>query len=189
MKAFGWSIVGQFPDVPKAIFIAAPHTSNMDGFWMIVTAHAMGLKLSWMGKKTLFTFPLGPILKVLGGVSVDRSKTNDTVTQIASEFSRRDGMYLAIAPSGSRKLKTHWKSGFYHIAAKAGVPLLCGCVDYKNKRAGILGVIETTGDLKADMDTIREMYKGQEGRFPELVTPMILRGEEEEEEAALKIVP
>jgi len=177
VRVLGWKVIGEVPDVPKAIFIAAPHTSNWDAFWMIVTAHAMGIRLSWMGKKSLFKFPLGIVLKGLGGVSVDRSKSNDTVKEIATEFERRRGMYLAIAASASRRKKDYWRSGFYHIATEAKVPLLCGCVDYGRKEVGILGVVEVTGDLAADMDKIRKLYEGRQGRFPDEMTPVRLRSE------------
>ncbi len=180
MRLSGWKVIGEFPDVPKAIFIAAPHTSNWDGWWMVVTSHAMGLKLSWMGKESLFSSPIGGFLKMMGGVSVDRSQSNDTVHQIADEFNRRPGMYLAIAASASRKKRDYWKSGFYHIAAEAKIPLLCGCVDYERKEAGIIGVVEVTGDMKADMEKIREIYEGRNGRVPSQMTPIRLRGEDEE---------
>lgn len=177
----GWKLVGDFPDVPKGIFIAAPHTSNWDGYWMIVASHAMGIRLSWMGKESLFKFPLGVFLKMSGGVSVDRSKSHDTVKQIAQEFKQRPGMYLAIAASASRKKRDYWKSGFYHIAVEANVPLICGCVDYERKEVGILGVVEVTGDIGADMDTIRQIYAGRQGLVPSQMTPIRLRSEDNKE--------
>lgn len=184
LRVFGWTLIEGNPNVPKAVFIASPHTSNLDGFFMIATSFAMGVKLSWMGKQSLFKFPLGPILRALGGVSVDRSKSNDTVQQIADTFDARPGMYLAIAPAGTRKKRDYWKSGFYHIAVKANVPLLCGCIDYGRKECGIVGIVYPTGDPVHDMDQIREVYAGRMGKYEALMTRVRLRGEDEEQKAA-----
>lgn len=184
LRISGWKLVGEFPDSPKAVFVAYPHTSNWDGVLMIAAAFAMGLKLSWMGKKSLFRGPMGWFLRSLGGVSVDRSKSSDTVQQVADEFAARDGMYLAIAPSATRKKRDYWKTGFYHIAVKAEVPLLCGCIDYKRKEAGIVGTVELTGDMSADLAAIQAVYEGREGRYPENMTPPSFRESEQAREVA-----
>jgi 1-acyl-sn-glycerol-3-phosphate acyltransferase len=174
--------VGEVPSVPRAVFIASPHTSNLDGLFMVATAFAMGVKLSWMGKRSLFRFPFAGFLRSVGGVAVDRSKSNDTVQQVADEFATRSSMFLAIAPAGTRKKRDYWKSGFYHIALAAGVPLLCGCIDWQRKEAGIIGIVEPTGDPVVDMDRIRAVYEGRGGRHPERMSRMRLRAEDEIEE-------
>jgi 1-acyl-sn-glycerol-3-phosphate acyltransferase len=167
LRALGWKIVGEIPDVPKAVFIASPHTSNYDGLFMVATAFAMSVKLSWMGKKSLFKPPaLASFFRAVGGISIDRSKNNDMVQQIAAAFAERDAMFLAIAPAGTREKREYWKSGFYQIALRANVPVICGCVDYARKEAGVIGMVDLTGDEAADMDKIRAIYEGHTGRHP-----------------------
>ena len=108
---------------------------------------------------------------------VDRSQKNDTVSQVVQQFAERDGMYLAIAPSGTRKAKPHWRSGFYHMAVQAGVPLICGFIDYKRREGGIRAIVHPTGDIAADMDRLREVYAGIEGKYPDCHTQVRLRSE------------
>lgn len=179
LRALGWKVVGEIPDVPKAVFIASPHTSNYDGLFMVATAFAMNVKLSWMGKKSLFTPPaLASFFRSVGGISIDRSKSNDTVQQIAAAFAERDAMFLAIAPAGTREKRNYWKSGFYQIALRANVPVICGCVDYARKEAGVIGMVELTGDESADMDKIRAIYEGHIGRHPSRMGGIRLHAED-----------
>jgi 1-acyl-sn-glycerol-3-phosphate acyltransferase len=179
LRALGWKVVGEIPDVPKAVFIASPHTSNYDGMFMVATAFAMNVKLSWMGKKSLFTPPaLASFFRAVGGISIDRSKSNDTVQQIAAAFAERDAMFLAIAPAGTREKRDYWKSGFYQIALRANVPVICGCVDYARKEAGVIGMVELTGDASADMDKIRAIYEGHTGRHPSRMGGIRLHAED-----------
>ena len=181
LRIQGWTLIGEFPTVPRAVFIASPHTSNLDGPFMVATALAMGVKLSWMGKRSLFRFPFATFLRMLGGVAVDRSKSNDTVKQITDEFATRPSMFLAIAPAATRKKRDYWKSGFYHIAVAAKVPVLCGCIDYERKETGIIGMVELTGDAAVDMDAIRAVYEGRQGRHPQRMTRLRLRAEDAEQ--------
>ncbi len=183
LRALGWKVVGEIPDVPKAVFIASPHTSNYDGLYMVATAFAMSVKLSWMGKKSLFQPPaLAHFFRAVGGISIDRSKSSDTVNQIAAEFAERDAMFLAIAPAGSRKKRDYWKSGFYQIALRANVPVICGCVDYARKETGVIGMVQLTGDEAADMDKIRAIYEGHTGRHPARMGTIRLRAEDDVDE-------
>lgn len=176
-RLMGWTPVGGLPAPKRAIFIASPHTSNWDGFIMQAIAWALGVRLSWITKHTLFKWPFRRFLKAVGAVPVDRSKRSDTVGQVAKQIQDSDGMYLAIAPSGTRAKRDHWKSGFYHMARAANVPIICGFLDFKRKRGGCGPVIHLTGDRKADMDQIRAFYKGIDGKHPELHTPVKLRDE------------
>lgn len=176
-RVMGWTPVGGLPEPERAIFIASPHTSNWDGFIMQAVAWAMGIRLSWMTKHTLFKWPFRRFLRAVGAVPVDRSRRGDTVTLVAEQVRNSNGMYLAIAPSGTRSRREHWKSGFYHIARAADVPLICGFLDFKRKRGGCGPVIYTTGDIAADMAKIRAFYQGIEGKHPSLHTPVRLREE------------
>ncbi len=170
----GWTPKGDFPSVPKAIFVASPHTSLWDGPIMVSIAWAMGVRLSFITKKESFTFPFKRLVTFFGGVGVDRSKTNDTVAQVAQQFRERDGMYLAVAPAGTRAKRPSWRSGFYHMALQAGVPVICGYLDYAKKEGGILEIVDLTGDVTTDMDRIRAVYAGIEGKHPARHTPNML---------------
>ena len=181
-RVFGWTVEGGFPDVRKAIFVASPHTSNWDGFFMLMCSWHLGVRLSWITKHTMFRWPLGWFVRWLGGVPVDRRSRHDTVQQIAQQFEEADALYLAIAPAGTRARTPHWKSGFYHMAMAAKVPLILGYVDYARKAAGCGPVIYLTGNVGADMDRIRTFYDGIEGRHPQLHTPILLRQEATEAE-------
>lgn len=176
----GWKPVGAFPDIPKAMFIASPHTSLWDGIVMVIIAWAMGVRLSWITKKETVRFPFKRLVTYFGAVPVDRSKRSDTVGQIAEQFRERDGMYLAIAPAGTRKKRDYWKSGFYHMAIQAEVPLICGFLDYKRREGGIRAIVYPTGVVSDDMDRLREVYAGIQAKHPALMTRMRLRAEDAE---------
>jgi 1-acyl-sn-glycerol-3-phosphate acyltransferase len=180
-RLLGWKAVGDFPTMPKAMFIASPHTSLWDGIIMVTIAWALGVRLSWITKKETLSFPFKRLVTFFGAVPVDRDKRSDTVAQIAEEFKVCKGMYLAIAPAGTRKKRDYWKSGFYHMALQADVPLICGFLDYKRKEGGIRAIIHPTGDARIDMDRVREVYAGVEGKYPPLMTRIRLRLEDAED--------
>jgi 1-acyl-sn-glycerol-3-phosphate acyltransferase len=177
LKAFGWTIEGDLPADSRAVIIAAPHTSNWDLPFMLGAAWGFGLKLNWLGKHTLFEGKFGPFMTWLGGLPVDRRARHGAVAQVAQTIRERDAIYLAIAPSGTRSKTECWKSGFYHIAREADVPIVLGFLDFKRKVAGVGPAIHPTGDIKADMDRIRDFYRDVGGKYPELVTPIVLREE------------
>ena len=146
----GWRVDGEIPaDVPKAVFIASPHTSNWDGVIMVAIAWRLRVRLSFLAKKELLGPGVGWLMRWFGAVPVDRSKNMNTVQAAVHLFEERDGMYLAVPPSGTRAKRDHWKSGFYHIARGAEVPLLCGFLDFKRKVGGIGPVLTLTGDIPA----------------------------------------
>jgi len=180
-RLLGWKAVGEFPAMPKAMFIASPHTSLWDGIIMVTIAWAIGVRLSWITKKETLSFPFKRLVTFFGAVPVDRDKRSDTVAQITEQFKVCDGMYLAIAPAGTRKKRDYWKSGFYHMARQADVPLICGFLDYKRKEGGIRAIIHPTGDVHVDMDRVREVYAGIEGKYPPLMTRIRLRLEDADE--------
>lgn len=176
-----WEYVG-FPTHSKMLFLAAPHTSNWDAFYMLVVSFAIGIRVSWLGKKSLFAPPLfGWLMRKLGGIEVDRSGGLDTVDAIAKIFEGREALYLGLAPSGTRSRRDHWKSGFYHMARKAGVPVLCGFLDYKHRRGGCGPTIELTGDVTADMDKFRAFYATITGHTPANTSTVRLESEPEQE--------
>jgi hypothetical protein len=136
------------------------------------------LRISWLGKDTLFKKPFGGVMRWLGGIPVDRDSEHGVVDQIARQFRESDRLVVAIGPSGTRKKKDHWKSGFYWIAHTAHVPILCGYLDYGRKEACLGLSFLPTGDIKKDMDRIREFYQGIQGKHPELTTRIRLVDEE-----------
>jgi 1-acyl-sn-glycerol-3-phosphate acyltransferase len=163
----GWTEVNANPDLRQCIVIAAPHTSNWDFVYFIGAAHALGVPLSFVGKKSLFRWPFGRAMMALGGVPVDRSQSTNFVDAMIAEFAARDTFMLTIAPEGTRGAVKKWKTGFYHIAMGAGVPLVLGMMDYGKKRVGLAGAIMPTGDYAADMAKIAAFYSTTTPKFPQ----------------------
>ena len=182
LRLCGWRIEGALPPVPRVVVIAAPHTSNWDLPYMLAVAWALGVAPSWLGKRELFGRPFGWLMRALGGIPVDRSRRGNMVDQAIARFVAMDRLHLVIPPSGTRSRATHWRSGFYHIARGARVPIVCSFLDYGRRVGGIGPVIEPSGDIRGDMETIRAWYDGVTAKFPELTTPVRLL--EEDEDAA-----
>jgi 1-acyl-sn-glycerol-3-phosphate acyltransferase len=166
------------PEEPKWVLIAAPHTSNWDLVLMLLGGLGFGTWPSWIGKHTLFRFPLGPILRLLGGMPIDRRSRGNRVERLAALFAARERLVLAIAPEGSRSSLSCWKSGFYWVALAADVPVCLAFLDFPRRRAGLGPLVRLTGDLRADMDVLRAFYAGKKGRFPEKQGPIRLEGED-----------
>jgi 1-acyl-sn-glycerol-3-phosphate acyltransferase len=164
LKITGWRIEGRIPDIPKFVLIAAPHTSNWDFPLTILTAFALKAKIYWMGKEAIFRQPFTNIFKWLGGVPIDRSKSNNIVEKMIQKFSESKKLILTIPPSGTRKKVLKWKTGFYYISLGAEVPIVLGFLDYKRKVGGIGPLYFPTGDIDADMREIRAYYAGMKGR-------------------------
>ncbi|MGE0102204.1 MAG: lysophospholipid acyltransferase family protein [Blastocatellales bacterium] len=154
----GWEIVGPLPEARKYVLIAAPHTSNWDFPVMLMAAFGLRVKAYWIGKNSLFKAPHGRFFRWLGGIPVDRSGSQNMVSQTTEIFSQRDELLLAIAPEGTRSKVSAWKTGFYYIALGAGVPIVFGFIDYGRKRTGIGPSLMPTGDIDADMKIIRAFY-------------------------------
>jgi 1-acyl-sn-glycerol-3-phosphate acyltransferase len=179
LRAAGWTIDGGAPEAKKLVLIAAPHTSNWDLVHALACAYALDLSVHWMGKDSLFRGPAALGLRALGGISVDRSQRNAMVSALAAEFARRESFVLLVPPEGTRKASKYWKSGFYHIAAQAGVPIALGALDYGKKRVGIGPLIWPSGDVRADMAKIRAYYADKQGKHVEDFTEPRLREEDE----------
>jgi 1-acyl-sn-glycerol-3-phosphate acyltransferase len=154
----GWKIEGAAPQPPRCVIIAAPHTSNWDAFVLVTAAYIFRVKLSWFVKDAAFFWPLGPIVRYFGGVPIDRSARRNMVSQAIDQFAARQSFILAVPPEGTRKHSTHWKSGFYHIAQGARVPIVLGYVDYGRKVAGLGPSFVPTGDIDADFKVFADFY-------------------------------
>ncbi len=158
LRLAGWQYEGDVPTVPKAVCLAVPHTSNWDGLLLVTLLRSLGLEMQWMLKDTWMKGPLGPFMRSVGAVGIDRSHATHVVDQMVEEFRKRDRFLLGIPPEGTRSRAEFWKSGFYHIARGADVPVIPGYLDYGRKRAGLGPPITLTGDVRADMDRIRAYY-------------------------------
>lgn len=159
-----WRLEGRLPDLRKYVIIAAPHTSNWDLPVMLSLAFALRAKVFWMGKGNLFRWPFAGFFRWLGGIPVDRSKSNNVVAQSIETFQRCDDLVLMIPPEGTRRKVRYWKTGFYYIAVGAGVPIALGFIDYRRKAGGIGPLLKPSGDISADMEMIRAFYSGIEGK-------------------------
>jgi 1-acyl-sn-glycerol-3-phosphate acyltransferase len=176
----GWQFEGEKPPEKKYVCLAWPHTSNWDGLLLIALTQSIGLSMSWMIKNDWVKGPMGVVLKRMGAVAIDRSGAHNVVQDMIDAFAKDDELVLVIPPEGTRRRSDYWKSGFYHIARGANVPVVPGWLDYGRKRAGLGPAIHLTGDVKKDMDAIRAFYETihAKGLVPANVGPMRLRDED-----------
>ena len=164
LRLGGWKVTGTLPDVPKVVFIIAPHSSNWDGFWGMAAKIALGMQVKVLGKASLFWWPLGPLLRKLGVIPLDRSSPQGTVEQAVSLIRGSDRLWYAITPEGTRKAVQHWKAGFLKIARLADVPVLAAYFHYPEKTIGIGPLFHPTGNDVADMAAIRAYYRPWQGK-------------------------
>lgn len=168
--------MGQKPDLKQCVIIAAHHTSMVDGLMLAlyVTAFGTSLRASWIGKKELFRWPFRTFMRWIGGIPIDRDRSSDTVRQTVAIFKEYESLWLLLLPEGTRKKTEYWKSGFYHIAREAGVPIVCIFGDYKKKEAGF-GLVLDPMKLTIDevFDALREFYRDHTAKYPEKVGPVV----------------
>ena len=181
LKAAGWKVTGERPPIHSYVIIAAPHTSNWDMPFMLAFAFIFDIPVRWMGKHTLFKPPFGSFFRRLGGMPIVRHRAGGVVGQMVEQFRENDSLVLMVPAEGTRGHVEYWKSGFYHIAREAGVPVVLSYLDFAKKEGGIGPAIEITGDFSADMDKIREFYAGMQGFKPENVGAIRLREEDIDE--------
>ena len=163
----GWTISGSLPPDPKFVIMGASHTSNWDFLVFLGAVQALGRKVHFIGKHSLFKWPTGGFMRALGGIPVDRSASRDLVSQVVAQFDAHDQFILVVAPEGTRSRTTEWKTGFYQIALKAGVPIVAAGPDFATKR-GVFGpVIRPTGDYAADMKPAFAFFRTLAPRHPE----------------------
>jgi 1-acyl-sn-glycerol-3-phosphate acyltransferase len=158
LRLAGWEFEGPVPSIKKYVCLGVPHTSNWDGLLIMVIGRAIGVPMAFMIKDSWVKGPLGPVMRRLGAVAINRERSTNMVDAMIAEMNRRDELVLCIPPEGTRGRAEHWKSGFYRIALGAKVPVVPGYLDFKRKRAGLGPPIEMTGDVRADMDRIRAFY-------------------------------
>jgi 1-acyl-sn-glycerol-3-phosphate acyltransferase len=164
VKASGWRLEGEFPDSAKLVLIVAPHSSWWDGIHGLLFKVALGADITFMAKRELFRWPLGGLLRRLGGVAIERRAAHDVVEQMVERFRTSERLWLGIEPEGTRKAVVKWKSGFWHIAREAGVPILPGYFDYPRKVIGLGPLFRPTGDTDADIGALRAFYEPFRGK-------------------------
>ena len=166
LRRAGWRVVGNFPDLPKFVCIMAPHTSNWDFFVAVTVKFALGVRAVWIGKDTLFRWPVRGFLQRLGGIPVVRSAPHAVVQRIADEFAVRDRMIFALAPEGTRKRVERWRSGYWHVAHTAGVPIVPVGFDFALRTVFIGPPITTTDSLEDDERRLRDYVRGIVPKHP-----------------------
>lgn len=164
----GWDLVEVNPVPRKCVILGAPHTTNWDFVFFLGATAERGIKPSFMGKLSLFKWPLTRFMYDMGGIAVDRSKRANYVDQVVAEFGRREDLALVIAPEGTRGSIAAWRSGFYHIAHGAGVPIVPAWVDNATMKGGIGPAILPTGDFAADLRRIALYYRSVMPSHPKL---------------------
>ena len=166
LKLLGWRLLGERPEVPKCVILAAPHTTNWDFFFFLLASFGYRLPAMFTMKKFWFFWPLGTLWRWLGGVAVDRSKRANAVDQMIDAFGEHDVLRLTMQPEGTRKHVEYWKTGFYWVARGAGVPILMGHIDYRNKEVALSTTYAPTGDPEVDLGKICAYYKDVVGLAP-----------------------
>ncbi len=179
LRITGWKSEGEAPTARKFVLVAAPHTTNWDLPYMLALAWSLEMRLSWMGKHGLFRWPFGGLMRWLGGIPIRRHLQEDVVTQMAAAFGSSNALVLAVPAEATRALVKYWRSGFYHIAMAARVPIVLGFLDYSRKSGGFGPAIEPSGDIKRDMDKIRAFYADKVDKYPEKFGEVRLREETE----------
>jgi 1-acyl-sn-glycerol-3-phosphate acyltransferase len=169
LRLRGWKVVGKLPaNASKSVLIAAPHTSNWDLPYTLRVCFALRLNVYWMGKSSIFKPPFRGVMMWLGGIAVDRSQSNNLVEDSSAAIRRASGpLQLIVPPEGTRSGTRYWKTGFYYIAAGAGVPIVMAYLDYEKKIGGLGPVFQTTRDIDADMLAIKAFYAGVKGKNPD----------------------
>jgi 1-acyl-sn-glycerol-3-phosphate acyltransferase len=173
LRLAGWTVQGQLPpEARKSVFIAAPHTSNWDLPYTLFAAFALRLTPYWMGKASIFKFPFGGLMRWLGGIAVDRSKSNNLVAASAEALQAADGpVQLIVPPEGTRSKTTYWKTGFYWIAVTAQLPIVLAHIDYPRKLIGLGPLLRPSGDIEADMAQIKRHYAQFRGKGADRSSP------------------
>jgi 1-acyl-sn-glycerol-3-phosphate acyltransferase len=182
----GWQLAGARPECDHYVLIAAPHTSNWDFPLMLLFAAAFDIKVTWMAKHSLFRPPMGWIMRASGGMPIIRHKNQNVVGAMVAAFDTVPHLVLVVPTEGTREKSEYWKSGFYHIARQAGVPIVPSFLDFKRKQGGFGPAFTVTDNVRADMQYLRDFYRGMEGKFPHNFGPVKLKEEDDASESAAK---
>ena len=163
LRLSGWRIEGAFPEVSKYVVVVAPHTSNWDFPLGVAVVFAVELRVSWLGKHTLFRAPFRMCLRWLGGIPVNRGAAQGVVGDCVKAFEAAPALMLALAPEGTRKGVSQWKSGFYRIATQAGVPIMPVGFDYREHVVRLMPLFQPSGNLEQDLPLIQARFSQVHG--------------------------
>lgn len=171
LKIAGWKVSVTVPDFDKCIICVAPHTSNWDFILGKLTYAAVGRKAGFLMKSQWFFWPLGPIFRSIGGIPVERkNKTVSLTDVVVDKFEHSQHLHIAITPEGTRSRTSQWRTGFLHIALRAGVPIVLGAIDAAKRQISVDNVFRPTGDIEADMQAVKRFYAPFQGIYPEKFT-------------------
>jgi 1-acyl-sn-glycerol-3-phosphate acyltransferase len=180
LRLGGWKVQGSRPDHRRYVLIAAPHTSNWDFPLMLLFAAAFDIKVTWMAKHSLFFPPLGWLMRSLGGLPIVRHQNRNVVDTMVAAFNSSTDLVLAVPTEGTRERSEYWKSGFYHIARQASVPIVPSFLDYGRRRGGFGPALETSGDMGIDMQYFRDFYAPMKGKYVDQFGPIRLQEEQQD---------
>lgn len=183
LQLCGWRLIDDFPNIPKAVVIGGPHTSNWDGIFTLAAMMQIGLDAKLMIKDSALKGPLGPMLRWMGCLPIDRSKATGVVEQTVEAFNSRDKCMMVVAPEGTRGGAAQWKTGFYHIAHQAGVPIVLATADYVKKEIAFPAVFEPSGDVQRDLVEIQKHFARINACHPEKLSAPLKALREEQEQA------
>ena len=171
LKLFGWHLDERVPDAPRYLLIGYPHTSNWDFILAMLAKGALRFRFHWVAKDSLFWWPLGVLMRAMGGIPVNRRISTGFIEQLAQRYQhqerQQEPLVIVITPEGTRSYRDHWKSGFYHLALAANIPVALGYVDFSRKRLGIGPLVELSGDREQDLQRIAAFYADKIGLHPE----------------------
>ena len=178
LRCRGWRLVGEAPRLPKYLIIFGPHTCNWDFPLAMLAAAGFGIRLRWLGKHTIFRWPVAGLLRRMGGIPVHRQYHEGFVDQIAAAYAAADSLVVGMTPEGTRTPLAHWRSGFYHMARAAGVPVVLTSIDRPSRRITIGPAVGLTGAVRVDMDRIRAFYAPVRGIHAHRASLVSIREEE-----------
>jgi 1-acyl-sn-glycerol-3-phosphate acyltransferase len=166
LAAAGWRIEGAVPDVPRAVIIVAPHTSNWDFPIGLASMLALDLRITWLGKHQIFRGPLGALWRRLGGVPVDRAAPDGVAEQAARVLAPGRSAFFGIAPEGTRRKVERWKSGFWRIARASGAPIFPVAFDFPRRAVVLFPLFSPTGDYAADLAALQSLFRAEMAQNP-----------------------
>ncbi len=164
LHLLGWRVEGGPPAAEKCVLIAAPHTSNWDFPLALMVCFALRISVYWMGKASLFPPIVGGVMRWLGGIPVNRKRAGNLVQSTVSAFNGQQRLTVIVCPEGTRSQVAAWKTGFYHMAQGAGVPIALGYLDFTRKLAGTDHLFYPSGDIAKDLPAIQAFYAGITGK-------------------------
>jgi 1-acyl-sn-glycerol-3-phosphate acyltransferase len=178
LHMLGWRVRYKPLPGPHGVAVFYPHTSNWDVFIGLFARWAIGLPFRWLAKEALFKGiagkTIGPVLRKWGAVAVERRASTGATQRLAEVMHEHEWFWVALAPEGTRSYRPNWRSGFYHLAVAAKVPLLVVYMDFPKKEVGVFNYLDLTGDQEADMAAIRKVYEGRHGLHPANEAPIEL---------------